>query len=105
MTSPMMMAGAAPAAPDVISTTDTDSDSSVDVPYNTLIWNDPVNLTSQVTYVLQKVMGMDRVKAEAIMWEAHTNGKAVVFSGPRPDAEAKALVLLGWQINSTVEKA
>lgn len=98
-------ASAAPTLPQVTPDIDTSSEAEPESPYTTLLWNDPVNLVTQVTYVLMEVFGFDRVKAEAVMWEAHTNGRAVVFSGSRAKAEEKALQLLSWHLQATVEKA
>lgn len=95
----------ATAMPELASDVDVSSKEEVETPYSTLLWNDPVNLTEQVTYVLMRVLKMDRVRAEAAMWEAHQNGHAAVFSGAREEAEAKALLLLGWHLQATVEKA
>lgn len=68
---------------------DTDLDESVDVdrPWIVLVWNDPINLMSYVTFVLQKVFGYSREKAEAMMLEVHNNGRSVVSSGNREKAE------------------
>ena len=40
-----------------------------------------------VTFVLQKVFGYSREKAERLMLDVHTKGRAVVSSGPREKAE------------------
>lgn len=68
---------------------DTDLDETVDVdrPWIVLVWNDPINLMSYVTFVLQKVFGYSREKAEAMMLEVHNNGRSVVSSGNREKAE------------------
>ena len=51
------------------------------------MWNDPVNLMSYVTWVFQKLFGYPRAKAEKLMMDVHTKGKAVVSSGTREKAE------------------
>jgi ATP-dependent Clp protease adaptor protein ClpS len=56
-------------------------------PWIVLVWNDPVNLMAYVTFVLQKVFGYSRDKAERLMLDVHTKGRAVVSSGPREKAE------------------
>ena len=58
-----------------------------DYPWIVLVWNDPVNLMAYVTFVLQKVFGYSRDKAERLMLDVHTKGRAVVSSGPREKAE------------------
>lgn len=52
-----------------------------------LVWNDPINLMSYVTYVLQKVFGFNREKAEMLMLDVHQKGRASVFTGAREKAE------------------
>jgi len=59
----------------------------VDRPWVVLVWNDPINLMTYVTFVLQKVFGYSREKAEAMMLEVHNNGRSVVSSGTREKAE------------------
>jgi ATP-dependent Clp protease adaptor protein ClpS len=53
-----------------------------------IVWNDPINLMSYVTYVFQKLFGYPRPKAERLMLQVHNEGKAVVSSGSRERAEA-----------------
>jgi ATP-dependent Clp protease adaptor protein ClpS len=59
----------------------------LDRPWIVLVWNDPINLMSYVTYVLQKLFGFSREKAERLMLQVHEEGRAVVSSGPREKAE------------------
>lgn len=66
---------------------DTGTDSETDAPWVVLVWNDPINLMSYVTFVLQKVFGYSREKAEAMMLEVHHNGRSVVSNGTREKAE------------------
>ena len=58
-----------------------------DRPWIVIVWNDPINLMSYVTYVFQKLFGYPRTKAERLMMDVHTKGKAVVSSGNREKAE------------------
>jgi ATP-dependent Clp protease adaptor protein ClpS len=58
-----------------------------DRPWVVIVWNDPVNLMTYVTYVLQKLFGYPKEKAERLMWQVHTEGKAAVSSGTREKAE------------------
>ena len=52
-----------------------------DRPWQTVVWNDPVNLMSYVTYVFQKLFGFSRDKATKLMLDVHHKGKAIVTSG------------------------
>jgi ATP-dependent Clp protease adaptor protein ClpS len=67
--------------------TDTDEVPAVDRPWVTIVWNDPVNLMSYVTWVFQKLFGYSLQKATKLMMDVHTKGKAVVSSGTREKAE------------------
>ena len=58
-----------------------------DRPWVVIVWNDPINLMSYVTYVFQKLFGYSRDKATKLMLDVHNRGRAVVSSGPREKAE------------------
>ena len=58
-----------------------------DRPWVVIVWNDPINLMSYVTYVFQKLFGYSRDKATKLMLDVHQKGKAVVSSGSRERAE------------------
>ena len=58
-----------------------------DRPWIVLVWNDPINLMSYVTFVLQKVFGYSLEKATELMLDVHHKGKAVVSNGNREKAE------------------
>ena len=56
-------------------------------PWIVLVWNDPINLMSYVTYVFQKLFGYSKEKATALMLDVHEKGRAVVANGPREKCE------------------
>ena len=58
-----------------------------DKPWQTIVWNDPVNLMSYVTYVFQKLFGYSRDKATELMLDVHHKGKAIVSSGSKEKVE------------------
>ena len=58
-----------------------------DIPWIVIVWNDPINLMSYVTYVFQKLFGYSLQKATKLMLDVHTKGKAVVSSASREKAE------------------
>jgi ATP-dependent Clp protease adaptor protein ClpS len=64
-----------------------DDDVLHDRPWVVLVWNDPVNLMIYVTYVFQKLFGYPKEKAEQLMWQVHSEGKAAVSTGTREKAE------------------
>ena len=55
-------------------TEETRSKEAVDLPWNVVVHNDPVNLMSYVTMVFQKVFGYPKEKAELHMLEVHQQG-------------------------------
>jgi ATP-dependent Clp protease adaptor protein ClpS len=66
---------------------DVDEATDVERPWIVLVWNDPINLMSYVTLVLQKVFGYSREKATSLMLDVHHKGRAVVANGPREQCE------------------
>jgi ATP-dependent Clp protease adaptor protein ClpS len=54
----------------------------------TIVWNDPVNLMTYVTLVLQRLFGYSKEKATRLMLQVHHEGKAVVSAGGREQMEA-----------------
>jgi ATP-dependent Clp protease adaptor protein ClpS len=56
-------------------------------PWVVVVWNDPINLMSYVTYVFQKLFGYSREKATRLMLQVHHEGRAIVSSGPRERME------------------
>jgi ATP-dependent Clp protease adaptor protein ClpS len=64
-----------------------DTELSEDHPWVVIVWNDPINLMSYVTHVLQKLFGYSREKAEKLMLDVHHKGKAVVANGGREKCE------------------
>ena len=74
-------------SPVVVDRPDIDEALDVDRPWIVLVWNDPINLMSYVTFVLQKLFGYSLEKATQLMLDVHQKGRAVVSSGPREKAE------------------
>ncbi len=58
-----------------------------DRPWIVLVWNDPINLMSYVTFVFQKLFGYSLEKATELMLDVHHKGRAVVSSGVKEKAE------------------
>lgn len=59
----------------------------LDRPWVVIVWNDPINLMSYVTLVLQQLFGYSKEKATQLMMQVHHDGKAVVSGGTRSEAE------------------
>lgn len=75
-----------------------------DTPWITLVWNDPVNLMSYVTYVFQTYFGYSKDKATALMLDVHHKGRAVVATGPREQMERHVEALQSYGLWATFQK-
>jgi len=74
-------------------------------PWITLVWNDPVNLMSYVTYVFQTYFGYPRREAERLMLQVHTRGRAVVATGTREEMERHVEAMHDYGLWATLSKA
>jgi ATP-dependent Clp protease adaptor protein ClpS len=79
--------------------------SASDVPWNTVVWNDPVNLMSYVSHVFREYFGFSRAKAERLMMQVHTDGRAIVATGAREEMERHVQAMHGYGLWATVDKA
>jgi ATP-dependent Clp protease adaptor protein ClpS len=78
---------------------------ATDVPWVTIVWNDPVNLMSYVTYVFRTYFGYPTPEAERLMLLVHHEGKAVVATGPREEMERHVEAMHEYGLWATVAKA
>src|SRR4051812_37258347 len=72
-------------------------------PWVTLVWNDPVNLMSYVTYVFRTYFGYDEKKAEKLMLEVHHDGKSAVSNGSREEMERDVQAMHEYGLWATLE--
>jgi ATP-dependent Clp protease adaptor protein ClpS len=89
-------------APVEIREPDITEETTSDRPWMVIVWNDPVNLMSYVTYVFQTVFGYPKRKATRLMLDVHHKGKAVVAAGAREAMEHNVEVLHGYGLWATV---
>jgi len=73
--------------PSEIVDSELDETIQTDQPWVVLVWNDPINTMDYVALVFQKLFGYSKAKAERLMLQVHNEGRAVVSSGPRDQAE------------------
>ena len=85
-------------------TTELENILAADTPWNVIVWNDPVNLMTYVAYVFRSHFGYSRARAEELMLQVRHNGKAIVFTGPREDAEKHTQAMHAWGLLATFEK-
>jgi ATP-dependent Clp protease adaptor protein ClpS len=98
-----MLAVSAP-APVELDQPEVDDLTFTDQPWVTIVWNDPVNLMSYVTFVFQNYFGYGRKKAEKLMLEVHRDGKSVVASGSREEMERDVQAMHEYGLWATLEK-
>lgn len=87
MTTPVIASQPTVIEPDVIEKDEVDTTIDLDTPWIVLVWNDPINLMSYVTFVFQKLFGYSLEKATELMLDVHEKGRAVVSTGTRERAE------------------
>lgn len=83
----------------------TQETTQLDVPWNVIVHDDPVNLMGYVTFVLMKIFGYDEKKAAILMLQVHQLGRSVVWSGEREKAEFYVQQLQAHQLKTSLEKA
>jgi len=83
----------------------TDLRARYDVPWSTVVWDDPVNLMSYVTYVFQSYFGFARGHADRLMRQVHVDGRAIVATGAREAMERHVEAMHGFGLQATVERA
>jgi ATP-dependent Clp protease adaptor protein ClpS len=76
-----------------------------DTPWVTIVWNDPINLMSYVTFVFQTHFGYSKAKAEKLMLDVHRKGRAVVSSGSREEMERDVAAMHGYGLWATLQRA
>ncbi len=76
----------------------------LDRPWVTIVWNDPVNLMSYVSWVFQSYFGYSKEKAERLMMTVHTEGRAVVSRGSRERMETDTEAMHGYSLWATFAK-
>ena len=84
-----------------------DIDEHVDTatPWNVVVWNDPVNLMDYVVWVFRKLFGFPKEKATKLMLQVHNEGRAIVATVPREQAELAAYRLHHHGLWATLERA
>lgn len=92
-------------APDRIEEIGGEEDTHPDKPWLVVVWNDPINLMSYVTWVFQKLFGYSLAKATKLMLQVHHEGRSVVSSGSREKAELDCFRLHAHGLWATITKS
>lgn len=75
-----------------------------DLPWVTIVWDDPINLMTYVTYVFMQVFGYSKERATELMLQVHHEGKAVVSSGTREEMERDVEKLHAFGLWATLQQ-
>jgi len=90
--------------PQILERTETAESTLLDSPWVTLVWNDPVNLMSYVSWVFRSYFGFDRAEADRRMLQVHNDGRAVVATGPREEMERHVEALHDFGLWATLQQ-
>ena len=90
---------------DTLTEKKTQTSTALDIPWNVVVRNDPINLMSYVTMVFQRVFGYSKERATKHMLEVHKNGRSILWSGQREQAELYVQQLHGYLLLAVLEKA
>ncbi|MEX2420992.1 MAG: ATP-dependent Clp protease adapter ClpS, partial [Actinomycetota bacterium] len=101
----MLIVGLSSTAPSPVQVPETDDDTALDVPWDVLVWDDPVNLMSYVVFVFRRVFGFPEEVAHKLMLEVHERGRALVASEPREPAERHVQQLHGFGLHATMQRS
>jgi ATP-dependent Clp protease adaptor protein ClpS len=82
----------------------TETEDALDLPWQVVVHNDPVNLMTYVTMVFQRVFGYTRETAEKHMMEVHQKGRSILWSGMRERGELYVQQLHGYLLLATLER-
>ncbi|WP_141932537.1 ATP-dependent Clp protease adapter ClpS [Microbacterium sp. SLBN-146] len=93
------------ALPELDERVDVSERESAAVPWQTVVWNDPVNLMSYVTHVFREYFGYSPAHAERLMLGVHHDGHAVVSEGAREQMELHASAMHDYGLWATVREA
>lgn len=101
---PMSISVATEPSQEVAGQTETREETARAVPWNLVVWNDPVNLMSYVSYVFQTYFGYPEAKADALMMQVHTEGRSIVSHGAKETVEQHAVAMHTYGLWATVER-
>lgn len=81
-----------------------EADAVTQRPWVTVVWDDPVNLMSYVTHVFSTYFKYPKEKAEKLMMQVHTEGRAVVSDGTREEVERDVAAMHGYGLWATASR-
>ena len=80
-----------------------DIDDNLNDPCKVILFNDEIHTFDEVTNQIIKATGCTLDKAEALTWEVHSKGKAIVFSGDMNECLKVSAILEEIALNTQIE--
>lgn len=74
-------------------------------PWVTIVWDDPVNLMSYVSHVFRTYFHYAQTKADRLMLQVHTEGRAIVSNGSREAMERDVTAMHEYGLWATMDTA
>jgi ATP-dependent Clp protease adaptor protein ClpS len=74
------------------------------LPWITIVWNDPINLMSYVTWVFMTYFKISKENAEELMQQVHNDGKSVVSTGTREEMERDVQAMHAYGLWATTQQ-
>jgi ATP-dependent Clp protease adaptor protein ClpS len=82
---------------------ETDVDEQVQEPAKVILFNDSIHTFEEVISQIMKATRCDTTRAEALTWEVHNTGKAMVFEGPMNECLSVSAVLEEIALHTQIE--
>jgi ATP-dependent Clp protease adapter protein ClpS len=82
---------------------ETTSDITLGLPHNVVLFNDESHAMDEVINQIVKAIHCDPTRAFQIMMEAHTKGRAIVFSGSLERCELVESILCEIRLSTKIE--
>jgi len=89
--------------PNTVGEVEVEEETRLAPPWNVIVHNDPITLMTYVTMVFQRIFGFSYDRAHRHMMEVHTQGRSVVWTGAREQAEIYVQRLHAAQLLATLE--
>ena len=74
-------------------------------PWNTVVWDDPINLMTYVSWVFRSYFGFSQARADTLMLQVHNNGRATVATGTREEMERHVVALHGYGLMASLTRS
>lgn len=82
-----------------------DSLTEPEIPWQTVVWDDPVNLMEYVVYVFQSHFGFSSARAKELMLRVHNEGSAVVAEGSKEQMQLHVEAMHEYGLWATLRPA